>query len=229
MKDNPILAEFMQMRMKEGASPGRMPFVAISRQAGAGGHTLAVRLLEKLNASTNLPLFQGWEIFDQRIVDILTEEKDIHVSINALMTEEYHSEMQEYFTSLFGGPAHQFKLYKRTFELLRILGSLGKVVLVGRASPLCTRGMKNGIRIRLQAPVEIRIHWMMRRLHLDKATAATLVRKQDEERARLTRDFFSKDIDDPLLYDAVWDTHETPIETIADDLIRRIEEKAKAV
>lgn len=229
IRQHPIVTELVQARIEEGALPGHLPFVAISRQAGAGGHSLAKRLIEKMAPLGQRPLYKGWEIFDQKIVDILADEHDLDVSMETLMTQEYHSEMQELLTELFGGPAHQFKLYRKTFELVRLLAGLGKVILIGRASPICTRGMSTGIKVRLRAPEPVRIERMMALLDVDRAKAAALIKKQDRARAKLVKDFFSKDIEDDSLYDMVRDTEKTSIDLIADELIKRIEEREQSI
>ena len=43
-----------------------------------------------------------------------------------------------------GGPTDQYKLEKATFALLRILASIGKVILIGRAGACATDGCRAG-------------------------------------------------------------------------------------
>ena len=69
------------------------PFVTISRQAGAGGHTLArdvVRAVEK-----DLPgeLGEGWEVFDHRLCLLIAQDPDLSASFNTLLAEGYRSEI----------------------------------------------------------------------------------------------------------------------------------------
>jgi len=49
----------------------------------------------------------------------------------------------------------------------------------------------------------------------------------DRDRARLVRDYFNADIDDPLQYDAVWNTSTAPIDFIAAALVEMIRLKAE--
>ena len=52
-----------------------------------------------------------------------------------------------------------------------------------------------------------------------------MIHKQDKDRARLIRDFFSQDIHDASLYSIVWNTDATPIDRIASEMIPLIEQK----
>ena len=83
---------------------------------------------------------------------------------------------------------------------------LGKVIIVGRGSAMVTRDIPGAINVRLVAPETSRVRWMMKKLKLDRPAALKAVRKQDADRRKMVKTFFQKDIDDPLLYDAVWNS-----------------------
>ena len=51
------------------------------------------------------------------------------------------------------------------------------------------------------------------------------MRKQDHDRLRLIKSFFAADIDDPLLYDAVWNTGTVPVEAIAEAVVSIIKHR----
>jgi cytidylate kinase len=123
-------------------------------------------------------------------------------------------------------------LYKRTFKIVQMLALLGKVIIVGRAGALVTRDIPGGLNIRLVAPEVSRVRWMMKKLRQDKQSALTMVRKQDAARRKIIRSFFRQDIEDPLLYNAVWNSDTVNPHEISQSLIqilkRRHSGKARA-
>ena len=69
---------------------------------------------------------------------------------------------------------------------------------------------------------------MMKRFKLSKDDATKAVDKQDADRRKLVKLFFHRDIADPLLYDAVWNTGKAPLEIITRATIDMIKERVKA-
>ncbi len=157
---------------------------------------------------------------------MISDDPKLKVLVKSLLTEEYHSEIQEFLTSVFGGPAHQYELYKKTFELVRTLAAIGKVIIVGRGAVFATMDMPAGVRVRLIAPESVRVKRMAELLQIDKAKARDVVRSRDRQRSRMVFDFFNKDSNDPSSYDGVWDTSEQTMEEIAQEVLTLIEKKA---
>lgn len=210
--------------------PGRRayhPFVTISRQTGAGGHTLARVLLQEMRKEDD-PLFQGWQMFDRELAEKLLEDPKLHVSMQSLLTEEYPSEIEDVIFSLLGDETPRYVVVKKLFEAIRTLATLGRVIIVGRAGMCVTKGMPDGIHLRLVASEATRVKRMMGLLQVGEKEARETVYKQDRDRARLVRDYFSRDIHDPLLYDATWNTDTVSFEAIAASVIALIKLRAQA-
>src|SRR5688572_30283359 len=74
---------------------GVHPFVTISREAGAGGHSLAETLLEQMKAIDGIPVLRGWQVMDQELCHKILENPHLKVSLEALLTEELHSEVED--------------------------------------------------------------------------------------------------------------------------------------
>ncbi len=227
MDKDALIKEYFAERLIRGDGLDGHPFVTISREAGAGGHTFAELLLRRINEQSWNKSLTGWQIFDRQLCDIIAQDPKLRVLIGSLLTEEYHSEIQELLTALVGGPAHQFVLYKKTFELLHMLGAIGKVILIGRGSVCATRKHPAGVHIRLTAPESARLENLMSRFDFDRREARQWMKRQDRARERLVQDYFGKDIADPALYDAVYDTSVTPTDAIAGEILGFIEEKRR--
>ena len=201
------------------------PFVTISRQAGAGGHLLAyVILTEFLKYKEPGNVFDGWHVFDKDLCELVSRDPLLQNDIEGLVAKKYRSEFNRFMESLFTGRSDEHGLERTTFKVLRMLALIGKVILVGRGGSLVTADLPQGVHIRLVAPEAHRVVWMMKRFKMHKEDALAAVHKQDAGRKKLIKMFFQRDIDDPLIYDMVWNTGKVSLDIItraAIDLVRK--------
>ena len=72
----------------------------------------------------------------------------------------------------------------------------------------------------------VRVERMMELHGVDERKATELIDKSDSGRARLLKRHFRVNIDDPLLYDAVWNTATASFESIAESIIAVLRERA---
>lgn len=198
-----LIRAYLKDRTSVKIESSGFPFVTISRQAGSGGHTLARNILRKLDELYPATGSEGWEVFDQKLCALIAQDDKLGYSFDALVTEEYRSEISQFVHEIIRQKASRYSAYKRVFEVVRLLGTLGKCVIVGRAGMCVAADMPLGVHVRLVAGRDTRVKNMMQLLEADEATARKAVRDQDRDRRRLVNDFFGKDIDDPSLYDIV--------------------------
>jgi cytidylate kinase len=192
------------------------PFVTISRQAGAGGHTLADALLDVFSRQDDTALFAEWQVFDQKLCEIVASDPMFSHSMDSLVTEEYRTTINDFFHQVLRSTVEQDIVMSRVFRVVRSLASIGKAIIVGRAGSQVTKGMELGVRLRIVAPLDVRIQRMMERSGLNERRARDEVRRLDAHRARLLKNHFRVDIDDPTGYDAVWNTSGVSVEEIAE-------------
>lgn len=208
--------------------PGRRPFVTISRQAGAGGRTLAYALAAALERETE-PLWRDWKIFDQELCRKVAEDETLRVSLESLLSEDYLTPMGDFMAQLVAGASPQEAVVRRVFKTIRTLACAGKAILVGRAGCLVTKGLPAGVHVRLVAPLEWRVRRVERQLGLVREEARREARRQDESRALLFRARFHRDIDDPLLYDAVFDAERACFDEIAAAVVALVKARAAKI
>jgi len=204
-----------------------LPFVTISRQAGAGGHSLAEKLLELFAKESDRDLFGGWQLFDQRLCEMIVRDPRLKVSIDHLLTEEYRSRADEFIRNLVTADTHQDIVMNKIFETIRMLAIIGKVVIVGRAGSQVTKGLGSGVSVRLVAAEQDRVQRIMKLRGIDEKTARRSIERQDSGRQRLLRQHFGVDIDNPLLYDAIWNTSAVRPIAIAGTITTLIKERAQ--
>jgi cytidylate kinase len=192
------------------------PFVTISRQAGAGGHSLAAAMLELFARQDDVGLFGGWQVFDQKLCEIVASDPVYSRSLDSLLGEEYRTPTSAFFHQVARSTVDQDMVMARVFQIVRSVASIGKAIIVGRAGSQVTLGLGPGVRLRIVAPEEIRIKGIMELYDINERKARSEARNIDGHRARLLRAHFEVDIDDPLGYDAVWNTGSASMSEIAE-------------
>lgn len=212
----------------EGEWPRLHPFVTISRQAGAGGHTLAKALLGTFARQGDTELFGGWQIFDQELCEIVTRDPAFSKSLDSLLAEEYRTQIDDFFHQVVRSAVDQDYVMARVFEVVRAVASIGRAVIIGRGGSQVTKDMGPGVRLRIVAPEEQRIQRLVVLHDLDERKARAEARRLDSNRARLLKVHFKVDIDDPTGYDAVWNTGSAPVEDIAEAVVAMLRTRAAA-
>lgn len=208
---------------------GRFPFITISRQAGAGGNALAAVLEEKIQKLQAEPLFRGWQLCNDQLRQMLSQDPALKSMVESLHSTEYHSHAEDFISQFIYGGSSQDVVIKKMFHLMRTFAIHGKVIFVGRGSPFLTRDLPLGIHVRLEASMESRIKRMMPAFGPDVKKVRQVIEEKDKAKAELVKTFFNKDVHDPLLYDIHWNTDRVPIEEIAKLLVEMIRDKAAGV
>lgn len=204
------------------------PFVTISRQTGAGGYHLAQAMLEVFARQEDVHLFGGWQVFDQRLCEIVADDPRFEKSMDSLLSEEYRSKTNDFFHQIFGAAIDQHILMERVFLVVRSLAQMGKAIIVGRAGSQVTKGLGPGLRLRLVAPEDQRILRVMEFYDLDERDARSEARRRDADRTRLLKKHFGADIDDPQGYDTTWNTGAVSLEEIAEAVVAILRHRAAA-
>jgi cytidylate kinase len=227
------LASFVEsLRYQEKNGPqidpkkGRFPFITISRQSGAGGNALATVLEEKILKLHVEPLFCGWQLCGPQLRQLLSQDPALKNIVESLHSTEYHSHAEDFISQFIYGGSSQDDVIKKMFRLMRTFAIHGKVIFVGRGSTLLTRDLPLGIHVRLEASMESRIKRMMPVFGPDAKTARHVIEEKDKAKAELVKTFFNKNVQDPLLYDMIFNTDRVPIGEIAKLLIEMIRDKA---
>jgi cytidylate kinase len=229
MKQDDAVRQFLKDRTTDKGIITGYPFVTISRQAGAGGHILARQIVRALEKKFTYEAASEWEVFDQKICALLAADGNIKMSFDALVTEEYKSEIQQFIGDMISGQPRQYKVYRKIMEIVRLLTTMGKVVIVGRAGAFIAKDLPQGVHIRLVAGEKVRIKRMASMLDVSLEEAKRAVKLQDKSRARLVNDYFSTDVSDPVHYHAVFNTELVGIPDIADIVADMVGEKIKAM
>src|SRR3974390_1305570 len=107
--------------------------ITISRQAGSGGHTVAEKLRQVLQAKEPQDACP-WAVFDRNLVEKVLAEHKLPASLAKFMTEDRISEMADTIDELFGLHPPSWILVRQTAETILHLAELGNVILIGRGA-----------------------------------------------------------------------------------------------
>lgn len=179
--------------------------VTISRQCGSGGHAVAERLLEHLQAQAPENACP-WAIFDRNLVEKVLEDHKLPSRLAKFMPEDRTSEISDTLDELFGLHPPSLTLVRQTAETILHLAELGNVILIGRAANVITAKLNYVFHVRLVGTLEKRAKYLQEVQHLSPKDALELVHREDLGRSRYLRKYFDKDINDPLLYHLVINT-----------------------
>jgi cytidylate kinase len=163
-----------------------MPIITISRGSMSGGQALA----ECIASALGVPCV-GREV-------LVAAAAKLGVSAEQLsQTLEKSPGLWDRFTS-------ERNLYVVAVQAtLAELVTSGDVVYHGHAGHLLLRGVPAVLRVRLIAPMAMRLRAVMERQHLKPDAAHAYIQKVDEERLRWVRFLYGVDLRDPGLYDLV--------------------------
>ena len=201
------------------------PFVTISRQPGAGAAAAADAIAREMQKGGE-PALRDWNILDRRLCETVAADPKLSVSMDSLMRESFRSEFDDYIMHLVADDSPQRSVIRKIFQTIRAAAGAGKVVIVGRAGACVTRQLPLGVHLRLVASKSWRLANLMRQRGCDRHEAEKLMAEMEVSRRRLVASCFQRDIEDPLLYDAVINAERLPAEQIAALAVELVRRKA---
>lgn len=124
----------------------------------------------------------------------------------------------------------RFSELRRPYKILMRLALLeyarrGDLAYFGYSGHLLVEGISHFVRVRLLAPVELRVKTTVGRLHCTEEEALEYIHNVDEERIRWARFMYGKNIRDPRLYDFCLNMDKISFDTVCSLLMRLTEEK----
>jgi cytidylate kinase len=192
-------------------SAAARPFtIAISRQAGALGTTVANAMGQRL----------GWPVYDQNIVEQIAEKIKKPTFYLREIDERPVTWMEDSLSWFFTKyHASRTAYMKYLVGAVRGLGEIGRCVIVGRAAPFILPP-ESTMRVRLVAPLADRTKVIAAQRGLSDKEAAHWVAKTDRDREEFVRAHVGLEPTDPAHYDLVLNTGRLSVE----ECVRIVEE-----
>jgi len=194
-----------------------MRAVTISREYGSGGGEIAARLARRLD----------WQLVDHQIVAEAAHNLGVHEAVVAAHDEKAGGILSRVFQWPYPIPAEEAQAY---YEALRRVvleaANTGHAVIVGRGGQMLLRDRRDVLHIRVVAPLEQRVAYVVRREGLDADAARKRVQEKDQTRIRYTQSQFHRQPDDAHLYDLVINTAILDLDHVVDQICLALEHKA---
>jgi cytidylate kinase len=186
--------------------------IAVSREPGAGGTTIARAVGDRL----------GWPVYGYELLQRIAEDLGVHASLLESVDEKRLNWVQEFINSLIsGGVVSDFAYRKRLKETLLVLAAHGECIIVGRGAAQLL-APETTLRVRLVGPLDKRISRVSQRFGVSREEAARRIETTDRERNRFIQDYFSKDGTDPRQYDLVLNSSRFSVNQSADVIVEAL-------
>jgi len=208
--------------LKKKLHPG--PCITLSRQTGVGAELICEKIIEFFKMY-NIDEESNWGFFDKRLIEKVIEDHGLPSSYYKYLDVEVRSQMNEFFGEIFGVAPSKMKLLHKTTETIYHLGEFGNVIIVGRGSNIITSNLKNAFHVRLVAPIHDRIENCRQLYGMSKKEAEDFIKHEDKERKEYLKNYFHRDIENPLLYHIVINTHLHTFEEVAQIIGRMVTTK----
>jgi len=219
---------------QEDTSTVQMRAVTLSREYGSGGGEIAARLAARL----------GWQLIDHEIVARVAHELGI--------SETEATERDEYAVGLVARLLSNMQLYEPAVLVAvppsmvsNILGNdvqlyaealqrvvlaaveTGQVVIVGRGGQALLRDRFDVLHVRVVAPLDFRIAYVMQREGVEQAEARSRIQLKDRDRIRYLQSVHHCHPADAHLYDLVLNTRVLDLNSTVELICLALEYKAR--
>ncbi len=185
---------FQGDRGTPGPQPGPVGLtVALSREAGARGGTIARRAARKL----------GWQVYDQELLEYVSQDAVARQGLGDGLSPPAVAWAEARLQEL--EREHALSQYPALVHLARVvllLGAQGKIVLIGRGAGFILP-RQTTLHARVVSPLPERIAYMAEWMRLTVEEAAEKVRARDERRAQFFATHFQRDAGAVHHYDLV--------------------------
>jgi hypothetical protein len=203
-----------------------MAVITISRQYGSEGDEIAAYVCQLL----------GYQTFDKRLMERVAVEVGLTEGEVVDFTEDQHR-VRGFLDRLLGSPplvmtqAHTWSEVKviaaadsipLVQSIIRAAYTHDNVVIVGRGGQAVLRNDPGVLHVRLEAPLETRIHRVQLREGLTYELARGVVAERDRAAADYLKRFYNVDWSDSLLYHLIINTGRWSIEAASRLIVQAV-------
>jgi cytidylate kinase len=179
--------------------------VAVSREAGARGASVAQKVAELL----------GWQVFDQELLDYLIQNDTARGQLLA----DLPAGAREWADAHLAKLQHDRRvtadpLTAEMVRLVLVVAARGDAVVVGRGAGYVLPA-ETTLHVRVVAPFESRVSYLAQSMRMTREEAAAEVRARDEKRSQFVSRTLSRDPADLYAYDVVVNTTRLGVEGAA--------------
>ncbi|HMF41445.1 MAG TPA: cytidylate kinase-like family protein [Polyangia bacterium] len=198
--------EERRIRERKGVEGSvQRPTICISRQYGARGAAMGRLVSERL----------GFRFYSDELINDIADKAHVREQVVESLDERVQDGIAEWVAGLIKRGAFAPSDYLRNLSnVVLTLARHGRGVIVGRGAHFLLDA-KTTLRVRVIAPLELRVARIAKRDELSEADARAKVLRIDGERVAFNRQHYNADIGDPDHYDLVVNAGTLGIENAA--------------
>lgn len=203
--------------------------ITISREYGAGGSELGVLLGQSL----------GWPVLDHELVSKLAARLSCDEG-EVVAMDEHAPTFLERLAAVATVTAPESRVHSRPWttdpdcvaaaarEVLLEAARNLPLVVVGHGGNCLFRGRPDVLRVRVTAPVDVRVRRVLKRSGVTLGQAAAMVRRRDSDRQHYLQRYYQNDMNDTSSYDLQINTGTLSLETAAQLVLGLVRSSAPA-
>lgn len=173
-----------------------MPVITLSREPGSGGKLVAKAVADRL----------GLDLFHHDIINAMAANADTSTRVIRTLDERGVSMLEDWVSAAISDRHLWPDEYAEV--MMRVIGTIGKhgkAIIVGRGANFVLPP-ENRFRVRIIAPLELRINCVAETNGVSKKEAKRHVLRTESDRRAFVRKYFHSDIRDPVNYDMILST-----------------------
>jgi Cytidylate kinase-like family len=202
--------------------------ITISREYGAGGSELGVLLGQSL----------GWPVLDHELVGKLAARLSCDEG-EVVAMDEHAPTFLERLAAVATVTAPESRVHSRPWttdpdcvaaaarEVLLEAARNLPLVVVGHGGNCLFRGRPDVLRVRVTAPVDVRVRRVVKRSGVTLGQAAAMVRRRDSDRQHYLQRYYQNDMNDTSSYDLQINTGTFSLETAAQLVLGLVRSSAR--
>ena len=191
-----------------------MAVVTISRQYGAGGHTLGKMVAEEL----------GYSFVDEEIIQLVAQKAKTSANWIEFVEKEAGGRLLNFIKELVPQSSISLVLDDKLGyldeeihvdliqEIITRIAEEGNAVIIGRGSQYILSDHKDALHVLLVAQRNDRVNFLEKNYDLSPKEAERVVKRQIKRRKHLYKKFGEEDYDHPLIYDLMINTSKQSLE-----------------
>jgi len=208
----------------------QMRAITISREYGSGGGEIASRLARHLR----------WQLIDHEIVERVAIEMGTSLGAAEAHDERTEGILARTFKNLqslqpaymVGASSETFLRNEETYlktvsHIVHAAAAQGHVVIVGRGSQMLLAQQRDILHVRVIAPFEKRVDYVMKRESIDRTAAELRIKMKDYDRTKHLETAFRRKPEDARLYDIVLSTAYLDLDSAVEIITLALQQKAK--
>jgi cytidylate kinase-like protein len=182
----------------EAANSKPPPFITISREYGAGGYEIGLKIAELLSKEKNGE--KNWAAYDKNILENISNDLGLSKKLAETLTNDSRSSLTSLMQATFKDFPPQITVFKKLVEIERMLASNGHVILIGRAGNLITKNLKGGFHIRIVSDMKTKSEKISKTFEISKHDAEKMIIEKSDLRESFIKKFVKFDTTNPHNY-----------------------------